>query len=130
MVLNDPLANALSTIKNNERRNKRECIVHPASNLISTVLRIFQKNGYIGEIELIEDGRSGKLRVQLLGRVNNCRVIKPRYSVKVDEYEKWERRYLPAAGFGALVVSTPKGLMSHAEAFNQNLGGRLIAYIY
>ena len=130
MVLNDPLANALSTIINNERRNRRECIVQPASKVISTVLRIFQRSGYIGEIELIEDGRSGKLRVQLLGRVNNCRVIKPRYSVKVAEYERWERRYLPAAGFGALVVSTPQGLMSHNEAVNKHLGGRLIAYIY
>jgi len=130
MVLNDPLANALSTIINNERRNRRECIVQPASKVISTVLRIFQRNGYIGEIELIEDGRSGKLRVQLLGRVNGCRVVKPRHSVRVNEYEYWERRFLPAAGFGTLVVSTPKGLMSHTEAMNQRLGGRLIAYIF
>jgi small subunit ribosomal protein S8 len=130
MVLNDPLANALSTIINNESRNRRECIVRPASNLISKVLRIFQKNGYIGEIELIEDGRSGKLKVQLLGRVNKCRVIKPRHSVRVDEYEKWERRYLPAAGFGILIISTPKGLMSQTDALNQRLGGRLVAYIY
>ncbi|MGQ9514538.1 MAG: 30S ribosomal protein S8 [Thermoproteota archaeon] len=130
MVLNDPLADAMSTIVNSERRNKRECIIKPASNLTSKVLRIFQRNGYIGEIELIEDGRSGKLRVQLLGRINKCRVIKPRHSVKVNEYEKWERRYLPAAGLGILVVSTTKGLMTHTEAISQGLGGRLIAYVY
>jgi small subunit ribosomal protein S8 len=130
MVLNDPLADAMSTIVNNERRNRRECIVKPASSLTSRVLRIFQKNGYIGEIELIEDGRSGKLRVQLLGRVNKCGVIKPRHSVKAKGFEKWERRYLPAAGLGILVVSTPKGIMTHLEAMSQGLGGRLIAYVY
>jgi small subunit ribosomal protein S8 len=130
MTLNDPLADAMSAIQNSEWRNKRECIIKPASKLTGRVLRIFQKNGYIGEIELIEDGRSGKLRVQLLGRINRCRAIKPRHSVKVNEFEKWEKRYLPAVGIGILVVSTPKGLMTHTEAISQGLGGRLIAYVY
>ena len=57
-------------------------------------------------------------------------VIKPRYAVKSDEYEKFEKRYLPAQGMGILIVSTSKGMMTQVQAREQRLGGRLIAYVY
>jgi small subunit ribosomal protein S8 len=50
--------------------------------------------------------------------------------VKRDQYEKWEKRFLPAVGFGILIVSTQKGVMTHATAIEQGMGGRLIAYVY
>ena len=49
----DTLTNGLVTIINNETRNKRECIISPASKLLGRVLRIMQLNGYIGEFEFI-----------------------------------------------------------------------------
>ncbi|KUO39284.1 MAG: 30S ribosomal protein S8 [Hadesarchaea archaeon DG-33-1] len=126
----DPLANALSMIKNYENARKREVVVKPASKLIAEVLRIAQKEGFIGEFEFIDDGKAGKFRIALLGKINKCGVIRPRHAVKRDSYEKWEKRYLPAAGFGALVVSTPKGVITHTQAEEQGVGGRLLAYIY
>jgi len=128
--LMDPLANALSMIKNYENARKREVVVKPASKLIAEVLRIAQKEGFIGEFEFIDDGKAGKFRIALLGKINKCGVIRPRHAVKRDSYEKWEKRYLPAAGFGALVVSTPKGVITHTQAEEQGVGGRLLAYIY
>ncbi len=130
MTLVDPLSNALNTIYNNERRHKRECIVWPASKLMGQVLRVMQKNGYIGEFEFIDDGITGKLRVQLLGRINKCGVITPRYPVKSDSYYQWERRFLPAVSVGILVVSTSQGVMSHTDAVQKGLGGRLLGYVY
>ena len=130
MTLMDPLANALSTIMNNEVRRKRECVIWPASKLIGHVLRIMQQHGYIGEFEFIDDGRAGKFKVQLLGRINKCGVIKPRYPVKLKEFEEWERKYLPARDLGVLIVSTSQGVMSHREAKERGIGGRLIAYVY
>ena len=130
MTLNDPLADALSAINNSEARNHRDCIVKPASNLIAQVLRIMQKSGYIGEFEFIDDGRAGKFRVQLLGRINKCGVIKPRFPVKFRDIEKWERRYLPASNIGVLIISTPQGVMDHREAKAKHTGGRLLAYVY
>lgn len=130
MTLLDPLANTLSTLLNNEQRHKRECIVGPASKLMGRVLRVMQKNGYIGEFEFIDDGRSGKFKIQLLGRINQCGVIKPRYSVKLDKIEEWEKRYLPSRQFGVLILTTPKGVVSHEEAKKSESGGRLIAYVY
>ncbi|RLG66280.1 30S ribosomal protein S8 [archaeon] len=130
MVMMDTLANALATIMNNEIRGHRECLIYPASKLIGRVLMTLQKEGYIGEIRYIEDGRGGKFIVQLLGRINKCGVIKPRFSVKKNEYEKWERAYLPSREMGVLIVSTPKGVMSHREAISKGLGGVLLAYVY
>ncbi|UCD72580.1 MAG: 30S ribosomal protein S8 [Candidatus Bathyarchaeota archaeon] len=130
MTLMDPLANALSTIMNNEVRNKGECILHPASKLTGRVLRVMQQNGYIGEFEFIDDGRSGKFKVQLLGRINRCGVVKPRYSVKAHNFEFWEKRYLPSRDIGMLVVTTPLGVLSHREANEKNAGGSLLAYVF
>jgi len=126
----DTLANGLSTIMNNEMRNKRECIISPASKLLGRILRIVQLNGYIGEFEFIDDGRSGKFKVQLLGRVNKCGAIRPRFSVKVDKFEEWEKKFLPSREVGILVISTPHGVLSHKEAKEKHAGGRLLAYIY
>jgi small subunit ribosomal protein S8 len=130
MTLNDPLADALSTIQNNEERRKHECIIQPASKLIGQVLRILQQKGYVGSFEYIDDGRAGKFNVQLLGRINKCGVIKPRYSVKVTKLEDWEKRFLPGRNFGMLVMTTPKGILAHTDAHQQNIGGNLLAYVY
>jgi small subunit ribosomal protein S8 len=130
LTLTDPLSNALNTIYNNERRHKRDCIAWPASKLMGQVLRVMQKNGYIGEFEFVDDGRAGKYRIQLLGRVNKCGVIKPRYAMKVSEIEDWEERYLPSRDVGVLIVSTPKGVLSHVDAKDSKVGGRLLAYVY
>jgi small subunit ribosomal protein S8 len=130
MPAKNVLANLFSTIYNNEIRKKKECFVIPASKLASEVLKTMQKYKYIGEFEYIDDGLSGKFRIQLLGRVNKCGVISPRFAVKKDRYGDWERKFLPAIGSGILIVSTPKGVMSHIEAMNLGLGGRLIGYVY
>jgi len=129
-MLMDPLADALSAVKSCEWAGKSEVVVSPASKLIREVFRVMQERGLIGDFEFIDDGKAGKFRVELIGKINNCGVIKPRFAVKHDEFEKWEKRYLPAAGFGVLIVSTPKGIMAHYDAEERGLGGRLLAYVY
>jgi len=126
----DTLANGLTVIVNNEMRNKRECIISPASKLLGRVLRVMQLNGYIGEFEFIDDGCTGKFKVQLLGRVNDCGAIRPRFPVKVEEFEEWEKKFLPSRDVGLLIVSTSKGVMSHREAKEKRVGGRLLAFVY
>jgi len=130
MASTDPLSTAMSTIMNNELRNKRECLIEPASKLVGQILRIMQKNGYVGEFEFIDDGRSGKFKVQLLGRVNRCGAVKPNYATKVDKFEFWEKRFLPSKEVGILIVSTQKGVMSHRDAKEKRTGGRLLAFVY
>jgi small subunit ribosomal protein S8 len=128
-MLQDPLADALSTIKNAERVGKNECVTR-ASEVIREVLKIMQEKGYIETFEFINDGKSGKFKVELKGKIIDCNVIKPRFSVKVDEIEKWEKRYLPAREVGFLIISTPKGTIDHKKAKKLHVGGKLICYIY
>ena len=130
MALLDPLSNTLSAISNGEERRKRECITWPASKLIGQVLRVMQKHGYIGEFEFIDDGGAGKFKIQLLGRINKARAIRPRFSVKADEIELLEKRFLPSRNVGILILSTNKGVMSHLDAKKMKIGGRLLAYVY
>jgi small subunit ribosomal protein S8 len=126
----DPLNDAISSIRNAERTGKGDCTVNPASKMILSVLKIFQSKGYVGELEVVQNRRGGSIRVKLVRQINDCGVIKPRFPVKNLEFDRWEKRYLPSQGFGLLVVSTPKGVMSHDDAKEKGLGGRLIAYAY
>ncbi len=132
-MMMDTLANALVTLKNCELRGKREAVIMPASKLVAMTLRTLQRYGYIGEFEYIDDGRSGKIKVQLLGRINDAGVIKPRMSIKYAELRSmpdWLRKILPSRDIGLLILSTPQGVMSHKEALERGIGGILLAYVY
>ena len=126
----DIIAHALSRIKNAERKGMSECIVKPVSNLLRNILKLMQEQGYIGEFEVIDDGKGGIIKINLLGKINNCGAIKPRFSTSFDGFEKFEKRYLPAKGFGILIVSTTKGVMTQERAKKERLGGQLLAYVY
>lgn len=56
--------------------------------------------GYIGEFEIIDDHRAGKIVVNLNGRLNKCGVISPRYDVALGDMEKWASNLLPSRQFG------------------------------
>lgn len=129
-MLNDPLAATLAKIINAEKVGKREVVVKPASIIIKRILTIMNENNYIGSFEEIDIRKGGTLKVNLLGNINKCGVIKPRFSAKQNAFEKWEKRYLPAKDFGILVVSTPQGVMTHLTAKVNNTGGKLLAYCY
>ena len=127
---NDPLADALTVLRNAERSGKTEATITPASKLVGRVLKVMQDQGYIGPFEFVEDQRGGVYRVNLQGRINDCGVIKPRYAIQRVEFEKWEARYLPAQDFGALILSTTSGVISQYQAKEIKTGGRLLAYVY
>ena len=130
MSLNDPLANVLSALYNAEITGKSKIIAKPSSNLIKKMLTIMKKHGYIKEFNEVEDRRGNQLKITLSGKINRCGAIKPRYSIKKNGFERYEKRYLPAQGMGIIVVSTSSGLMTQDEAIKKGLGGKLIAYCY
>ena len=129
-MLNDPLAAALAKIFNAEKVGKREVLLRPASKMIKKVLDLMNNHNYLGSFEEETDDRGGMLKVNLLGTINKCGVIKPRFSTQKKDFEKWEKRYLPAKDFGIILVSTPQGIMTHNEAKEKNTGGKLLAYCY
>jgi small subunit ribosomal protein S8 len=85
-----------------------------------------------------QEGRIKRYKINLkeksveieIGDLEECKAIKPRFTVKKEEIEKYKRRYLPARGIGTILISTSKGLMTHEEAEKEQIGGCLIAYYY
>jgi len=130
MTGNDPLASALSELDNAESVGHLRQEVTPASNEIGSVLSVFDDRGYIDGYEFVDDGKAGRFEVELQGSINECGPVKPRYAAGADEFEKWEKRFLPARDYGTLVVTTSNGVMSHYEAREAGVGGQVIAYVY
>jgi small subunit ribosomal protein S8 len=116
-------------LKSAERARKKEVIISPASSLIQKVLRIFQQHAYIGEFERYDDGRQGKFKIALLGKINECSGL-IRLNYKIGDYEKLERRLLPAPGLGLIILTTNQGIMTMSEAEENNIGGMTLCYIY
>lgn len=129
-MLNDTLAVALSKVFNASKIGANEVIINPMSKPISTVLSLLKEVGYLGDVEKVSDFKGGIYKLNLIGNINKCGVIKPRHSVTLSDYEKFEKRYLIAKDFGVLIVSTSKGMMTHLNAKKEGLGGVLIAFCY
>lgn len=129
-MLNDPLAAALAKILNAERIGRREVEIKAGSRLLKRVLQLMQDHRYLGTQQEVQTGQGTVLAVNLLGNMNKCGVIKPRFSTKYTAFEKWEKRYLPGKDFGLLIISTPQGIMTHQEAKQKRIGGKLLAYCY
>lgn len=79
MVRVSVLADCLKTIVNAEKRGRRQVLIRPSSKVVVKFLQCMQRRGYIGEFEIVDDHRSKKIVVDLLGRINKCGVISPRY---------------------------------------------------
>ncbi|MCK4550412.1 MAG: 30S ribosomal protein S8 [Candidatus Aenigmarchaeota archaeon] len=125
----NPLADALSVMKNAENAGKKECMLTIESNMLKSVLSIMKTKGYVGDFSVVDKIEGGKIKVMLKGHINDCKAILPQFTVKKDEYEKWEKRYLPAVNVGTLIVSTSTGVKSHEEVKGK-IGGKLIAFVY
>jgi len=130
MVQIDIISNMFSAINNAEAVRKREVMLSPSSKFALEILGILKREGYIKDFQLIEDGRGNKIKIKLMGKVNKCRAIKPRFPVKKDEILEYAKQFLPSRDLGILIISTSKGVKTHKECLEEGLGGVLVAYVY
>ena len=100
MVLMNSMASALKAINNAEKRGKRQVLLRPSSKVVVRFLTVMMKHGYIGEFEVVDDHRGGKIVVNLTGRLNKCGVISPRFDIGIRDIEKWTTNLLPSRQFG------------------------------
>mmetsp|Transcript_28881 Transcript_28881/g.26201 ORF Transcript_28881/g.26201 Transcript_28881/m.26201 type:complete len:130 (-) Transcript_28881:530-919(-) len=124
------LADCLKTLVNAEKKGLKQVLIRPSSRVVIRFLRIMQRHGYIGEFEVIDDHRSNKIVVELLGRINKCGVISPRFDIQLQDYEKWSNNILPSRQFGFLVLTTTYGIMDHEEAKSRKTGGKILGFFY
>jgi small subunit ribosomal protein S15Ae len=130
MVRVSVLRDCLNAIVNAEKRGKRQVLIRPSSKVIIKFLQCMQKQGYIGEFEIVDDHRAGKIVVNLVGRINKCGVISPRFDVTLDKIEQLASDILPSRQFGHLVMTTTYGMLVHEEARRKHTGGKIVGFFF
>ncbi|MFC1710656.1 30S ribosomal protein S8 [Nanoarchaeota archaeon] len=123
----DIVADGLNMIRNAKKARKDEVKVNRISNLFIEILKIMKQTGAIKKYKI--DAKSKSVEI-VIGELSECKAIKPRFSVDKTQIEKYRRRYLPSRKLGVMVISTNKGLVTHEEAQQEQIGGSLIAYFY
>src|SRR3989344_8038511 len=120
----DIVADALNEIMNAKKARKSEIVLNKNSKLLRNVLDIAKERGYL---DYSAEGNEIKVSLKNL---NEIKAVKPRYTISVKKINNYVRRFLPAKNFGLLIISTNKGLMSHEDAEEKNMGGCIIAYMF
>ncbi len=123
----DVIADALNAIRNAKKARKEVVRLGRTSKMLVEIFKIMKNKGAIKKYKIDAENRYIEVT---LGDFFECRVVKPRYSVKKDQVDRYRRRYLPARGIGTVVISTNRGLMTHKEAEQNGLGGSVVAYFY
>ena len=120
----DVVSDGLNQIMNAKKVEKTQVTLQKKSKLLIEVLKMMK------EMKHIDFKEEGNTVVVSILDLNECKAIKPRHNVAIDDIQKYLRRFLPSRNFGIMVISTSKGLMGHEEAYKNKIGGSLIAYFY
>ncbi|MGX7014758.1 30S ribosomal protein S8 [Vagococcus silagei] len=132
MVMTDPIADFLTRIRN-ANIVRHDSLEVPASKIKLEIAKILEREGFVREVETIEDDKQGIIRVFLKYGKDNERVItnlkrisKPglRAYVKADEVPK------VLNGLGIAIISTSEGVLTDKEARERNIGGEVLAYVW
>ena len=132
MVMTDPIADMLTRIRN-ANQMKHLTVLVPASKIKLEILNVIKNEGYIEDVEFVEDGKQGTIKVTLKYTEKKERVIKGitriskpglRVNAPADRLPK------VLNGLGIAIISTSKGIMTDKEARKENIGGEVLAYIW
>lgn len=132
MGMTDPIADMLTRIRNANHR-KHPDVEMPASNVKLEILKVMQDEGFIGNIEEIQDNKQGLLKVTLKYTENKEQVIKGIIRISKPGLRVYARASeMPRVlnGLGVAIVSTSNGVMTDREARKLKVGGEVIAYIW
>jgi small subunit ribosomal protein S8 len=132
MVMTDPIADMLTRIRN-ANMLRHEKLEFPASKIKKEIAEILKREGFVRDVEYVEDNKQGIIRIFLKYGSNNERVItglkrisKPglRVYAKADEVPR------VLNGLGIAIVSTSQGVLSDKEARAKQTGGEVLAYVW
>ena len=134
MVVNDPIADMLTRIRNGQVA-RHDAVTMPASNTKKAIAKILLREGYVKGVDFVDDGLQGQIKITLKYAGANRstpviaglkRISKPGLRV----YATCEELPKVLGGLGIAIVSTSKGVMTDKEARRQNVGGEVLAYIW
>ena len=132
MTMSDPIADMLTRIRN-ANMVRHEKLEVPASNMKKEIAEILKREGFVRDVEFVEDSKQGIIRIFLKYGQNDERVItglkrisKPglRVYAKTNEVPK------VLNGLGIALVSTSNGLLTDKEARAKQVGGEIVAYVW
>ena len=133
MVVNDPIADMLTRIRNGQVA-RHDFVTVPASNTKKAIAKILLNEGYVKAVETIDDGLQGEIKITLKylnGKQQPViaglkRISKPGLRV----YRQCEELPKVLGGLGIAIISTSKGVMTDKAARAAKVGGEVLAYIW
>ena len=132
MVINDPIADMLTRIRNGLIA-RHESVSMPASNMKKAIAKILLDEGYIKSVDFIDDGIQGQIKVTLKyaqGKESVIRGLKRISKPGLRVYAKNDEIPKVLGGLGIAIISTSKGVMTDKAARNAGIGGEVLAYIW
>lgn len=127
----DPIADMLTRIRNAIMVRKNVVEV-PASNLKRDVLKILVREGYIKKFVIVEDNKQGQIKLMLKYNGDECCIqgLKKVSKGGLRKYSKMQKIPKTLNGLGITILSTSKGVMTDAEAHQQNTGGEVLCQVW
>ena len=132
MVMNDPIADMLTRIRNAQVA-KHDTVVLPASNAKKAIAKILLAEGYVKNVDFINDGPQGSIKITLKyvgGKQPVIAGLKKISKPGLRVYAKGGELPKVLGGLGIAIISTSKGVMTDKEARKQMIGGEVLAYIW
>ena len=130
--MTDPIADMLTRIRN-ALMVKKETVEIPASNMKKAIADILLKEGYVKDVQTVEDGYNGKIVITLKYTDNKTSVIEGLKRVSkpgLRTYSGAKEMPKVLGGYGIAIVSTSKGIMTDKQAKAQDVGGEVLCYVW
>ena len=132
MVMTDPIADMLTRIRN-ASNVKHEMVEIPASNEKKAIANILLDEGFVKNVEIIDDDKQGIIKITLKYDQNKQRVIKGLKRISkpgLRVYAKQDDVPKVLGGLGIAIISTSKGVVTDKVARAQGIGGEVLGYIW
>ena len=132
MIMNDPIADMLTRIRN-ALVARHDAVTMPASNMKKAIAQILLDEGYIKSVDYIDDGLQGQIKITLKyaqGKESVIRGLKRISKPGLRVYAKNDEIPKVLGGLGIAIISTSKGVMTDKAARLAGIGGEVLAYIW
>ncbi|MCL6562240.1 MAG: 30S ribosomal protein S8 [Firmicutes bacterium] len=130
--MTDPIADMLTRIRN-ANTVYRDHVDVPASRMKRAIAQILKEEGFIRDVEVIEDGHQGTLRLYLKYGPNREKVISGLRRISrpgLRVYAGCDELPRVLGGLGIAVISTSRGVMTDKRARQERVGGEVLCYVW